>query len=475
MDMMGAMVTYTTDMEWFAAMGPTIRDIDKLFSNPLMREAIENVAGEATMRLIDHHMKNIAARGVNTERGQDMVNTMNNMFATTRLGFSPNIAIKQLTSIPTYALDIGVGNYAYHAVKNKTEFLKVFNEIRNNSVYLQDRVSSDIRRVTESYSGKQDIDFVPKSASSWFTNTMMGFIKAGDITAIYLGGMPNYSFYKAEYMKANPNATEQQAIDHAVVKFESDTKSTQQSMDLQDKDFYQTSGAFARSLNLFKTSQKQYLRKEFSGLRNMRRGFRDKNWGQAGKGAVKFATFHAMMPVLFQFIASGLPGLMSDWDEEDGEDILRAAVIGNLNALFIVGDIVQGITDTLQDKSYADRGKTLPVYEFYGEIRRQYGKYATTQDPEKRQEAFMKMMTRLGELVTAGKIPMYNLRRMYMNLEKAGEATDEKEIALRLLNYSDYVIEGRGSDSKKTTKRKTTKEKENDTGYDRDRSEGYRD
>ena len=284
MDMMGAMVTYTTDMEWFAAMGPTIRDIDKLFSNPLMRNAIENVAGESTMRLIDHHMKNIAARGVNTERGQDLVNAMNNMFATTRLGFSPNIAIKQLTSIPTYALDIGAGNYAYHAAKNKTEFLKVFNEIRNNSVYLQDRVSTDIRQVTESYSGKQDIDFVPKSASSWFMNTMMGFIKAGDITAIYLGGMPNYSFYKAEYMKANPNATEQQAIDHAIVKFEADTKSTQQSMDLQDKDFYQTSGAFARSFNLFKTSQKQYLRKEFSGLRNMRRGLRDGDMKQAGEG-----------------------------------------------------------------------------------------------------------------------------------------------------------------------------------------------
>ena len=474
MDMMGAMVTYTTDMEWFGAMGPTIRDIDKLFSNPLMREAIENVAGESTMRLIDHHMKNIAARGVNTERGQDMVNTMNNMFATTRLGFSPNIAIKQLTSIPTYALDIGVGNYAYHAVKNKTEFLKVFNEIRNNSVYLQDRVSSDIRQVTESYSGKQDIDFVPKSASSWFTNTMMGFIKAGDITAIYLGGMPNYSFYKAEYMKANPNATEQQAIDHAVVKFESDTKSTQQSMDLQDKDFYQTSGAFARSLNLFKTSQKQYLRKEFSGLRNMRRGFRDKNWGQAGKGAVKFATFHAMMPVLFQFIASGLPGLMSDWDEEDGEDILRAAVIGNLNALFIVGDIIKGASDAIAQKPWADRVGTIPAYEFFGEIFGEYGKYATLKDPEKKQEAFMKMMTRIGELVTLGKIPMYNLRRMFMNLEKAGEAKDEREVALRLLNYSDYAIEGPKSGSKKTTKRKTTKEKENDTGYDRDRGEGYR-
>jgi hypothetical protein len=247
-------------------------------------------------------------------------------------------------------------------------------------------------------------------------------------------------------MKANPNATEQQAIDHAIVKFEADTKSTQQSMDLQDKDFYQTSGAFARSFNLFKTSQKQYLRKEFSGLRNMRRGFRDGNMKQAAKGAAKFVTFHAMMPVLFQFIASGLPGLMSDWDEEDGQDILRAGIIGNLNALFIVGDIVQGITDNIQDKSYADRDKTIPIFALFGEIGRQYGKYATYKDPEKRHEAFMKMMTRIGELATGGKIPMYNLRRMYKNLEKAGEAKDEREVVLRLLNYSDYVIEGPGSD-----------------------------
>ena len=35
---------------------------------------------------------------------------------------------------------------------------------------------------------------------------------------------------------------------------------------------------------------------------------------------------------------------------------------------------------------------------------------------------------------------------MFMNLQKAGDAKDEKEVALRLLNYSDYVIEGKGGD-----------------------------
>jgi len=456
-DMMGSLITYTTDMEWFASMGPTIRDIDKLFSNPLMRKAIENVAGEETMRLIDHHMKNIAARGINTERGQGLVNAMNNMFATTRLGFAPNIAIKQLTSIPTYASDIGWGNYTYHAAKNKAEFLKIAKEIRDNSVYLKDRLNQDIRTVTETYSANQDIEFVPKSQSNFFMNTMMGFIKAGDITAIYLGGMPNYSFYKAEFLKANPNATEQQAIDHAIVKFEADTKSTQQSMDLTDRDFYQTSGAFARAMNLFKTSQKQYLRKEMSGIRNMRRGLRDKDAKQFAGGANKFLMYHVMMPVLFQYIAAGLPGMLSDWDEEDPNDLIRAAVLGNFNALFMAGDVVKGLADAIQGKPWADKVGSIPAFEIFADINKNYGKWQKTKSPEKKQEAFGRMTARIGELVTAGKIPLYNLRRMYKNLEKAGEADSGEEVTLRLLNYSDYVIDGpsKSKGKKKDVKKST--------------------
>jgi hypothetical protein len=470
-DMMGALVTYATDMEWFAAMGPTVRDINKLFGNPMMRKAIINVAGEATMRLIDHHIKNIAARGINTEQGQDFVNAMNNFFATTRLGFSPNIALKQLTSIPTYASDIGWGNYMFHAVKNKTEFLKVFKEIWKNSVYLQDRMSSDIRKVTESYSGKQDVEFVPQSTSSYFVNMMMAFIKAGDITAIFLGGMPNYSFYKAEFMKANPNATEQQAIDHAIIKFEADTKSTQQSMELTDKDFYQSSGAFARALNLFKTAQRQYLRKEFSGIRNMRRGLRDKNAKQFAGGANKFLMYHLMMPMLFQYIASGLPGLLTGWDDEDTEDMIRAAVLGNFNALFAVGDIIKGVADAAQGKPWADKVGSIPVFEVFADINKNYMKWQRTKDPEKKQEAFEKMMARIGELATLGKIPFANLNRMYKNIEKASEASDSKEVVLRLLNFSDYVIEGGESDTKSTPKTREERDAEKQNIVDKKKLE----
>lgn len=462
-DMMNALVTYTQDMEWFANVGPTIRDVNKLFTNPLMRKAIVNAKGEVTMDMIDHAIKNIANRGLQTEKGNQFVNSMNNLFATTRLGISPNIALKQLTSIPTYALDIGAGNYLYYAAKNKTQFLKVFNEIRENSVYLQDRLSTDIRQSIEAYSAQGLESNNPaagaftKGAGSFFVNMMMGFVKAGDITAIYLGGMPNYSYYKAEFMKANPEATNQEAIEYAVRKFESDTKSTQQSMDVTDKDYFQTSSPFNRALNMFKTSPKQYLRKEMSGLRNMRRGFRDKNLKQFMGGLNKFLMYHVMMPMGFQFVAAGMG--LAGWDDEDNKDMARAAILGNFNALFIAGDILQGISNTLAGRTYGKDVGTLPVFDAFGEINEQYLKWIRLKDPQKKEEAFIRMTTRIGEIALKGGIPLYNITRFYKNIEKAGDADTAGEVILRLLNYSDYVIEGNERDTKSAPK--TREERDN--------------
>ena len=83
---------------------------------------------------------------------------------------------------------------------------------------------------------------------------------AGDKGAILIGGLPNYRFYKQQAL--DRGLTEQEAIDEAIVKFENDTLRTQQSYDLQDKDYFQTKGAFYRAFNMFLTTPKQYFRRE---------------------------------------------------------------------------------------------------------------------------------------------------------------------------------------------------------------------
>ena len=450
MDMMDSLQTYLTDMEWFAAYGPNIRDINKLFGNPMMRRAITDVHGESTMMLIDDAIKKIASRGIQSTRKNAVINAMNNVFVLSRLGINPTVMLKQLTSIPTYANDIGIVNYLKYGFKNVGSMIDTYKEIRDNSVYMQDRGFTDVRKVIESYSDKQMQSFVPNQTKNWFVNAMMYFTKFGDRAAIFIGGMPNYSYYKADFKKKNPKATEQQAIDYAIKKFENDTKNTQQSSDLQDKDYYQTSDPITRSFNMFLTTPKQYLRKEISAVRNLYRKIKAMD-PKAGKGTIgenlrQVAMYHFAMPMLFQYVALGLPGILRDRREGDEEDLARAAIIGNLNALFIVGDLFNTAGDLFTKKPWASSPKSIALLETSATFARLIERIEKTKNPEKKAELSNKLFL---EAVSLTGIPAANLNKLSKNYQKlidGGE--DPGKALLRLFNFSDYVIEGPGKKTK---------------------------
>ena len=153
-----------------------------------------------------------------------------------------------------------------------------------------------------------------------------------------------------------------------------------------------------------------------------------------------------MMPISFQYIVLGLPGLLRSADDEDFEDLTRAAVLGNFNALFIVGDILSGIADGLQEKQYVGKVAGMAPYQALNELTQAYTNMQKSKTDETRQKHAERLYTRLLELGTAGKIPFYNLNRFYKNIEKAQEAENSGEIMLRLMNYSDYMINKGGED-----------------------------
>jgi len=448
MDGNDALMTYVTDMEWFAAYGENVRNISKLMGNKNIKKTIEVKHGKDMNYLIETVIDKIASRGINTSKGNTMVNTFNNIFITSRLGLNPTVMLKQLTSMPTYANSIGPLNYAKYSFKNKAEMLKVYKEVRDNSVYMKDRGFGDMKKVIESYSSNQKVAFIPKGMSAafdYYSNFMMVTTKVADKAAIYLGGMPNYSYYKAKFKKANPNATEQQAIDYAIRKFELDTKSTQQSMDLQDKDYFQSGDPLARSFNIFMTTPKQYYRMERMAFRQLWR--KTKAWDRkAGKGTLgenirTVAMYHAVMPALFQYVALGLPGMMRDKTDEDDQDLLRSIVLGNLNALFIVGDLFTMGFDQARGKPWAETAPSLPILEMMAELNRLSNRMNKVKDPEKKAEYATKYTTKFLELTS---LPASNLNKLFKNYEKLidGNVDDPGEAFLRAFNYSDYIIEG---------------------------------
>jgi len=442
MNSMNVMATYLRDMEYFAAYGETIRDIDKMFKNKQVKTAIAAIHGDYVNRLISNMIGKIANQGVRTNAGDRFVNKMNNLFIFSRIGLNPTVMIKQLTSMITYANDIGYANWLKYSLKTIPQIKKTFKEISENSVYMQDRNKQSITRVIESYTNDGMIEMVPNQYWDNYVNFIMYTTKFGDKAAIYLGGMPNYLYYKDQALKRG--LSEEQAKKEAVLKFEKDTKRTQQSMDLQDRDFYQTAGALQRGLNMFLTTPKQYLRKEIQATRNLYRKL--KAWDRnAGKGTLSenirtFITYHFVAPVLFQYVSLGLPGLLRPVRDDDEDDLLRAAIIGNLNALFIVGEVISGTADLLQGKPYAGESvrSIAPLMQLQ-RLQKLAKRAMDTKDKKKAKEAYAKLYV---ELAASTGLPATQIHKFIKNMQELGEDGDIGKDLLRLLNFSPYVIEG---------------------------------
>lgn len=469
MDGTDALFTYLRNMEYFSAYAENIRDINKIFTNPYIRKTITRLHGKDIMGKIDTIIERVASKGIMSQQSAVFINWMNNAFILSRLGLSPLIHVKQMTSVFTYANDIGVTNWLKYGatLANIPKLVRTWKEMGNNSVYMQDRKYESIVKVLESYSDTAMQEFIPTPVKDKIVNMMMFFIKTGDRNAIMLGGMPNYLYYKDQALKAGKS--EQEAIDEAIIKFERDTKRTQQSSDIQDRDVLQTGDPLYRALNMFLTTPKQYMRKEIQAFTNLNRKLMA--WDKtAGKGTVgenmrTLAMYHVFMPVLFQWVTNGMPGLLAEWEDEDEADLLRAGIIGNLNALFIIGDVFNVIGDAATGKPWAGNPtRNMPIVTVAANIAKQYDRVNKIKDPKKKAEATKKM---LYELLTLGGIPASNIDKIANNFIKVVEGGEPPEKAImRLLNYSEYQIEGKQKKKKKKPKRTTKLTKEEMKMYD---------
>jgi len=170
------------------------------------------------------------------------------------------------------------------------------------------------------------------------------------------------------------------------------------------------------------------------------------------------------MPVLFQYATLGFPGLLRGGRDDDNEDLIRAAIIGNLNGLFIIGEAIQYLADVYQGKPWADQLPSIPVYEAMLKPISEYAKAKTIKDPELRAERMQKAIFRMVEITG---YPLLATERWAKNFDKVlkGEVDNVGEGILRIFNYSDYQITG--PQKRKTIKKFSGKKKSSDF-YDED-------
>ena len=478
MDGNSALLSYVSDMEYFRAYAENMRDISKIYStkNGLVKKAIEATTSKDTYNVIFGQdasnpgmIAKIMNRGFNMRGSEsEILDVMTRNFVISRLGLNPTIFLKQMTSALAFADYIGYRNWTKYGLMELKNGIAGFNsswkEMYENSVELQNRYDSkDFTRVLESYS-KEEQDVLSGNVSMGkFMDFMMYLVKQGDKGGV-MGSIPNYAYYKDQYKRKNPNASNQQVIDYAVRKVEQEIKNTQQDQDVQNKDFYQTGNWYQRWLGMFQSSSRALLRKEILATRNLYRKL--SKWDkEAGTGTLRqnirmFTTYHVVLPMFFQYIALGLPGLLTDMDDEDEEALGMAAVVGNLNSLFIVGQIFNMAIDYIKGNPWAGDATDLPILElasnFFGDI----SKMNKAKSESTKNKYKMKL---LGSALDLGGIPGSQANKLYQNYKNIAESDfntpeDYKEATARLLGYSDYQI--------KPPKRKSIKRKKVKTAFD---------
>jgi len=311
------------EMEHFKAWAEHIRDLRAIFNNPEVRQTIESLHGRTILEVADDFIEDFAAGGRNKSTGfaalDRVLNGFRIRFTQSALGLKLSLLPKQLVStiaamdyVSPVEFTRGMVNFWAHPIQNVKDVTE--------SELWKERGMSITRDIKDAM---QSEEFSAFKKSPNFLNSLMLATKIGDKGAIFVGG---WTVYQAELRKTG---SKEKALD-AFEKFASET---QQSADLSQQSQWQRGNSFTKLFTMFTSSQNQYFRKEIGAIRNLIA----KRISPA-KAAKKIMIYHFILPMLFQWVASGFR-----WDDKDQK---RAAILGSFNGMFILKDMLDAIVRT---------------------------------------------------------------------------------------------------------------------------------
>lgn len=245
------------------------------------------------------------------------------------LAFKWAIAVKQLTSLPAYAFDMGFGNFAKygakwlkHPVKNMLDMWE--------SDYVQTRFKKGYERdVIDGLRSKSGANKFKKALQ---VGMLSG--KLGDIVPVMMGG---WIAREHAYDQAKRDGmTDADAKRKAEIVSEMVSDRSQQAGGMKDLSTFQGDGSMFKLFTMYKTSPRQYYANVYESGLDMLAGKK----GSKKQFARRFTISHMLLPLTFQFV-SDITRMGLRPDDEDafsGENYLRAMLLGPLNGLFIAGD-----------------------------------------------------------------------------------------------------------------------------------------
>lgn len=347
-----AMQKYITGAGQYTGMIQAVTELNALFSDGQVAEALRKTWGNTYYNALKSHLEDFTRGSIKRDESYlKIFHALNANVAKALIYGKPNMWAKQMTAFMAYGAEIPAVNFA----AGVSDFLVNFRtaiDVLSNTTYMKDRGASiDVDTMKNAYARV----LKPSKVGYYkqrFDNLMSLWTKLGDRGAIYMGGWAVYKYNKDVLGKTH---------EESLRAFEEASKRTQQDINLDQRTRLQANpNPFARMFTLFMSSQSKFLEREVEALRKWSRGqitTRDM--------AKKIAIYHVVLPVFFQYVANAF-----DADDDEGS-LERAAILGSLNGIFVVGDILTNMAASLYGVNYPERprGFALALSELSDQVK----------------------------------------------------------------------------------------------------------
>jgi len=443
MDGDSVLMNHIVGMEHFKAWAGPMRTLRAVLGHRRTQKAIEQYHGPTSKWVVNRFMNDFARGGMDRQNSDLQLDKWRASFTKAVIGANPTIFLKQLASIPAYSMDIprsafakGVADFVSHPMKAYETLMKSEVMIERYRVGFERDIKLALQKTT---AGRM-------SGAKNMTDALMILVKLGDKAAILAGGWSVYKYHHD--IKISEGATEAEANEFALEKFGVATNRAQQSTGLEDLGDFQRSSSLARVFTMFMTAPNQYYRAESGAIRNIIHGR-----GSKADNMYRIFVTHILLPGLFQWMASGMPGVMSGWDDKDKQRMYRALLVGSFNGILVAGDIIEALASAaFGELNFGS--ELLPLESVIDDGQKILGRLGRAQRKDQEsgthEELVKAIIASTEDVVSLSSkfagVPYdplsKSVKQIYKTIKKGG--IEDKEDVIRLLGYSDWALGNRG-------------------------------
>jgi len=408
---------HITDTNYFIAWAKKVRELDNIFADPIVREAINQEFGNKLLREIQSTIDDV---GFNRRtRGQlhGAVDWFRKKFTIGVLMLKPSLAAKQFTATLAYLEDVTPVEFASGFVDFWKNPIKNYKIMAKESVFIRTRgTQGNIERDIKAAMKTEVYDRFSKVNS--FINMGMMNIMLGDLGSITTG---SWIMRRVALKKGF-------SLSEAVSEYEEFGSETQQSSDISRLTAFQKGGSLETLFSMFKSNPAQYLAKELNAVSSLfqKGGTSPTNLKKVAK---TLFIYHILLPLVFQWVSN-----FGGWADEDNEEYRRAMIFGSLNGLFIFGDMLDwALRKALSMRTYTNE---IPISQAIQDIGNVFSKIdlddITAED----------MKDALGEMMSASEnfgVPIKYLQSIPKGVQRLLEQDWREGIGL-MLGWSEYML-----------------------------------